>query len=319
LALLEIKNLDVRYIMKERQVLACDDVSLSVEEGDSIGIVGESGSGKSTMAMCVLGLLPKDTTRTSGEILFQGEDLVKLTEQGFAKLRWKSLSAVFQKSMNSLSPVHKVCKQMFDIYRVHTPGADENACKAMAGALLDKVNLPQSVLNLYPHQLSGGMIQRISIALCLMFDPALIILDEATTALDVVTESQILRELTKLREASGITCMMITHNMAVVAGSCDKVAVMYAGRLVETGMTARVLTEPRHPYTQGLLASFPTFEGKKQALKGIPGSLPDLSGEIPGCVFAYRCPHAAERCFNEKPVMTEHEPGWKSACWLGPR
>ncbi|MGI6151041.1 MAG: ABC transporter ATP-binding protein [Christensenellales bacterium] len=315
MALLEIKDLNVRYLMKERQILACDCVSLTVEEQDSIGIVGESGSGKSTLAMGILGLLPKSITQMEGDILFKGLNLVGLSDREYAKIRWKELSAVFQKSMSSLSPVHKISRQMADIYRVHVPGATDAECREKALEILEKVNLPQRVCDLYPHQLSGGMIQRVSIALCLMFHPSLIILDEATTALDVVTESQILREIERLQETEKVTRLMITHNMAVVASSCKKVAVMYAGRMMETGKTEDVLKYPQHPYTQGLLKSFPSFTGDRQSLRGIPGSLPDLSVPMPGCAFAPRCPKACEKCFSQRPELSEIQPGWKVACF----
>jgi len=316
MAVLKIQNLNVRYVMKERQVLACDDVNLEIEEQDSIGIVGESGSGKSTLAMSILGLLPKSTTQTDGEISFQGLNLVGLSEAEYAKIRWKELSAVFQKSMNSMSPVHKISRQISDIYRIHVPKATDSECREMALALLSKVNLPPRVYDLYPHQLSGGMIQRVSIALCLMFNPALIILDEATTALDVVTESQILREIVRLQETEKVTRMMITHNMAVVSSSCRKVAVMYAGRIMESGRTADILKRPKHPYTKGLMSSFPSFTGDRQSLRGIPGSLPDLSVSMPGCVFAPRCPHACEKCRSQRPELLETDPGWKVACFF---
>lgn len=316
MALIEIKDLNVRYLMKERQILACDGVSLTVEEQDSVGIVGESGSGKSTLAMSILGLLPKSTTRADGEILFQGLNLVGLPERDYAKIRWKELSAVFQKSMSSLSPVHKISRQMSDIYRVHVPKATDGECREKALQILAKVNLPPRVFELYPHQLSGGMIQRVSIALCLMFNPSLVILDEATTALDVVTESQILREIERLQETEKVTRLMITHNMAVVSSSCKKVAVMYAGRMVETGRTADVLKRPQHPYTQGLLKSFPSFTGDRHSLRGIPGSLPDLSVPMPGCVFASRCPRACEKCTAERPALLETRPDWKVACFF---
>jgi len=316
MAVLEIKNLNVRYVIKGRQVLACDGVSLEVEEQDSIGIVGESGSGKSTLAMSILGLLPRSTTRIDGEILFKGLNLVGLSQWEYAKVRWKELSAVFQKSMNSMSPVHKIGRQMADIYRIHIPKATESECRETALGLLSKVNLPARVYDLYPHQLSGGMIQRVSIALSLMFNPALVILDEATTALDVVTESQILREIVRLQETERVTRLMITHNMAVVSSSCKKIAVMYAGRIMETGLTADVLKHPRHPYTQGLLSSFPTFTGARQSLRGIPGSLPDLSVPMPGCVFAPRCPHACDKCVSQRPELLETDSGHKVACFF---
>ncbi len=186
----------------------------------------------------------------------------------------------------------------------------------MALRLLTKVNLPARVYDLYPHQLSGGMLQRISIALCLMFNPALIILDEATTALDVVTEGQVLREIVHLQETEKVTRIMITHNMAVVSTSCKKVAVMYAGRIVETGLTSDVLKRPRHPYTQGLIKAFPSFTGDRRSLTGIPGSLPDLSVPIPGCVFAPRCPRAGQRCVSERPALSETGTGGRVACFF---
>ncbi len=316
MAVLEVKNLNVRYIMKDRQILACDNACLAVEAQDSIGIVGESGSGKSTLAMSVLGLLPKSITQIDGEIRFQNTNLVGLSEERFAKMRWKSLSAVFQKSMNSLSPVHKIRLQMSDIYRIHVPKASDSECRDVALQLLSKVNLPARVYELYPHQLSGGMLQRVSIALSLMFNPALVILDEATTALDVVTEGQILREIVRLQETEQVTRLMITHNMAVVASSCKKVAVMYAGRILETGATVDVLKRPRHPYTQGLMQSFPNFKGDRHSLRGISGSLPDLSVPITGCVFAPRCPRACEQCNNQIPMLLDTEPGWKVACFF---
>jgi len=217
--------------------------------------------------------------------------------------------------MSSLSPVHKIGRQIADIYRVHVPKARDAECRKTALEILKKVNLPPRVLDLYPHQLSGGMLQRVSIALCLLFHPSLVILDEATTALDVVTEGQILREIERLQETEKVARLMITHNMAVVATSCKKVAVMYAGRMMETGNTADVLKRPRHPYTKGLIKSFPSFTGDRQSLRGIPGSLPDLGAPMPGCVFAPRCPQARETCASQRPELVDIEPGRRVACF----
>lgn len=314
--LLDIKNLNIKYVMKDREVLACDAVNLTVDEQDSIGIVGESGSGKSTLAMGILDLLPKKISRIEGEMNFMGRNLVGLDEKGYSEIRWKNLSAVFQKSMNGMSPVHRVGKQIASIYRVHKPDATNAECREMAVGLFDKVNLSERVYDLYPYELSGGMMQRVSIAISLMFHPALVILDEATTALDVVTEGQILREIVHLQETEQMTRIMITHDMAVVASSCEKVAIMYAGRIMESGKTEDVLMNPKHPYTQGLMRSFPSFWGEKSSLRGIPGSLPDLSKPIPGCVFAPRCQYANERCYIERPKDTQLESGWNVACFL---
>ncbi len=315
MALLEISDLNIRYLLKGRESLACDRVELCVEQGDSVGIIGESGSGKSTLALGLLGLLPKDITRAEGKILFQNENLLELDDAARAKTRWKALSAVFQKSMNTLSPVHKIGRQIEGIYRVHVPDAKPADCRALAKELFEKVNLPESVYNLYPHQLSGGMIQRVSIALSLMFHPSLIVFDEATTALDVVTEGQILREIVRLQESEEMTFLMITHNIGVVSSSCKKVAVLYAGRIMETGLTVDILRRPRHPYTQGLLRSFPSFTGEKSSLRGITGNLPDLSEPHAGCIFAPRCARARENCRIERPPLQQIAPGWSAACF----
>ena len=316
MALLELKNVNVRYIMKDKKVHACQHVSLEIEEQDSIGIVGESGSGKSTLASAVLRLLPPRITQVDGEILYNGKDLLKLTKDEMDALRWTDLSIVFQKSMSALSPVHKVGAQMEDVYRVHFPNADKNEIKQRVYDLFKVVNLSDRVYELYPHELSGGMMQRVSIALSLLHNPRLLVLDEATTALDVVTQSQILREIMSLEQNLNVTRIMITHDVSVVASTCKKIAVMYAGRLMESGETKDVLVNPQHPYTQGLLKSFPSFKGAKNDLRGIPGSLPDLSQDIPGCVFAPRCPFATEKCRTVEPELkTINEKGnWKVAC-----
>ena len=316
MALLELKNVNVRYIMKDKKVHACQHVSLEIEEQDSIGIVGESGSGKSTLASAGLRLLPHRITQVDGEILYNGKDLLKLTKDEMDALRWTDLSIVFQKSMSALSPVHKVGAQMEDVYRVHFPNADKNEIKQRVYDLFKVVNLSDRVYELYPHELSGGMMQRVSIALSLLHNPRLLVLDEATTALDVVTQSQILREIMSLEQNLNVTRIMITHDVSVVASTCKKIAVMYAGRLMESGETKDVLVNPQHPYTQGLLKSFPSFKGAKNDLRGIPGSLPDLSQDIPGCVFAPRCPFATEKCRTVEPELkTINEKGnWKVAC-----
>ena len=316
MALLEIKNVNVRYIMKDKKVHACQHVSLEIEEQDSIGIVGESGCGKSTLASAILRLLPKRITQVDGEILYNGRDLLKLSQEEMNALRWTDLATVFQKSMSALSPVHKVGSQMEDVYRVHFPNADKAEIRKRVYQLFEIVNLSDRVYELYPHELSGGMMQRVSIALALLHNPKLLVLDEATTALDVVTQSQILREIMNLEQNMNLTRIMITHDVSVVASTCKKVAVMYAGRMMESGETRDVLVNPQHPYTQGLLKSFPSFKGEKNDLRGIPGSLPDLSQEIPGCVFADRCPYATERCRTEEPMLrsVNGKSNWKVAC-----
>lgn len=314
MSLLELKNVNVNYVLKDKKIFACQHVSLEIEERDSIGIVGESGSGKSTLANAILRLLPKRITAVDGEILFEGKDLLKMNNNELNDLRWKEISVVFQKSMNALSPVHKVGKQIEDVYRIHEPKATKEEIRTRVYDLFKIVNLSDRVYELYPHELSGGMMQRVSIALALLHNPKLLVLDEATTALDVVTQSQILHEIMNLEQSMNLTRIMITHDVSVVASTCKKVAVMYAGCMMETGLVEDVLINPKHPYTQGLLKSFPSFKGEKNDLRGIPGSLPDLSKEIQGCVFAERCPYADDHCREVKPEFKTVEGCWKVAC-----
>ena len=315
-ALLEIRNMNVTYRNKERSVYAARDVSLTLEEGDSLGIVGESGSGKSTLAMGLLRLLPEKTAAVTGEAIFKGKtDLLSITQKEYADLRWKDISVVFQKAMNSLSPVHRIRTQIEDIYHVHEPKASKEEIRDRAYELFRMVGLPERVYNLYPHEMSGGMLQRVAIAISLLHEPSLLIFDEATTALDVVTQGQILDEVVRLEKDMHMTRIMITHDMSVVSASCSKVAVMYAGCLLEFGPVGRVLKDPVHPYTQKLMESFPSLHGEIKELKSIPGSLPDLSILHEGCVFAERCSKATERCCKERPVMKEYADGHTAACF----
>lgn len=301
MTLLSIKNENVIYNVKNKKIHAVNNVSFDIDHQDSIGIVGESGSGKSTLALSILKLLPKKITEVSGEIIFDDINLLDLSESELENIKWKEISVVFQKSMNSLSPIHKIGSQMSDIYMIHNKTATKAEVKNKMMELLELVNLPQRVYTMYQHELSGGMMQRVTIALSLMHNPKLIIMDEATTALDVITQGQILSEITELEKKLNITRIMITHDMSVVANTCKKIAVMYAGHLVEFGFVKDVITNPKHPYTQGLLKSFPSLKGERGVLRGISGSLPDLSKQHEGCIFESRCPVKTEICLKEKP------------------
>ncbi len=316
MSLLEIKNVSINYHTNDKTVYAVQDVSLTIEEEESVGIVGESGSGKSTLAMGILRLLPENIIETDGEALLNGEDIFSMSRQRLQEVRWTQMSVVFQKAMNALSPVHRIGKQMEDIYRVHYPGEPKEKITERIYALLKLVNLSDRVYMSYPHELSGGMMQRVAIALSLIFEPKLLIMDEATTALDVVTQTQILNEIMGLEKSMKIARIMITHDMSVVASTCKKVVVMYAGRVMEEGKVLDVLVDPKHPYTQGLMNSFPSFVGEKKNLKGIEGNLPDMSIYPTGCVFAERCPFAKERCRKEIPQLKEVQKDWKVACFL---
>ena len=312
---LNLNHLNVTYVNKTRRVMAVRDVSLSIEKGDSLGIVGESGSGKSTLAMALLRLHAK-STEVTGEAMFEGKNLLTISEQEMNDLRWVKIAVVFQKAMNALSPVHRISTQIEDIYRVHCPHASSEEIKAKTLELLKLVNLPERVYSLYPHEMSGGMLQRVAIAISLLHHPQLLIFDEATTALDVVTQGQILKEILEMEKTLATTRIMITHDMSVVATTCNKVAVMYAGELMELGMVKDVLVHPKHPYTQGLQGSFPSLKGENKTLTSIPGFLPDLSKPCEGCVFAPRCAHATERCRKEKPPMFKTGEMGGAACWL---
>ena len=316
--LLEVRDLNVTYLGRGgKRVHAVRDASFTIMPGDSIGIVGESGSGKSTMAMAILRLLDPKKTEITGEAVFDGDaDLLKLTTAQMNNLRWTQIAIVFQKAMNALSPVHRICEQVEDIYRVHEPKATKEQVRARMVELLRLVNLPGRVYRLYPHEMSGGMLQRVAIAISLLHSPRLLVFDEATTALDVVTQGQILAEVSQLEKTMHTTRIMITHDMSVVSASCSKVAVMYAGELMEVGTVREVLKDPKHPYTQGLLGSFPSLRGDVTELKSIPGFLPDLAEEQPGCVFAPRCPRACARCHEQRPATATLESGRTVRCWL---
>lgn len=316
MALLELKHVNVTYHVGKKNIYAVQDANLEIDANDAVGIVGESGSGKSTLAMGMLRLISENISTIDGEVFFEGKNLLEMSHDELNGHRWTDISVVFQKSMNALSPVHRVGKQMEDVYLIHRPGSSKKEAKDRVIEMLKVVNLPERVYNSFPHELSGGMMQRVSIALSLLFNPKLLVMDEATTALDVVTQGQILKEIMELQSKFHLTRVMITHDVSVVASTCNKIAVMYAGRMLETGYVKDVLVNPQHPYTQGLLKSFPSFHGSREELRGIPGSLPDLSEKAAGCVFAARCPYATERCRTEVPEMKTVGNQWKAACHL---
>lgn len=314
--LLKLENVNVSYVNKDKEVHAVRNVTFEINKGDSLGIVGESGSGKSTLAMALLRLHDPDTAKITGKALFEDTDLLSVTQEEMNRLRWCEISVVFQKAMNALSPVHRINEQVEDIYHVHEPKASKKEIEERMLHLLKLVNLPERVYKLYPHEMSGGMLQRVAIAISLLHSPKLIIFDEATTALDVVTQGQILKEVVQMEKEINMTRIMITHDMSVVAASCNKVAVMYAGEMMEVGLVKDIFKNPLHPYTQGLLKSFPSLKGENSQLLAIPGFLPDLSKEACGCIFAPRCPHATNRCRSQKPAQTQAENGHMTACWL---
>lgn len=310
---LDVEDLTVRYTVGKKQIHAVEDLNVSVKKGKFLGVVGESGSGKSTLAHAIMRLLPKNAHVIKGKIELLGHQITSMSDSELEKFRWKEFSMVFQRSMNALSPVHKIGTQMSEALIVHNPQMDEREIKERLESLLSTVNLPVRVLECYPHQLSGGMMQRVMIALALVNSPKFVILDEATTALDVVTQGQIIEELKILIEKFSLTGMVISHDLGVVAELCDDVAVMYAGRLMEYGGKDQVIHRPLHPYTKALVASLPDFAEKGGKLYSIPGNLPDLSKQINGCVFAARCDLASQECLETIPPVVEFE-GHHVAC-----
>ena len=302
--MIEIRDLNLHYAGEDKPVWALRDLNLSLKGGVSYGVLGESGCGKSTLAMAILRLLPADV-KISGEILFEGRDLLSLSDQELRAIRWKEMAVVFQASMNQLSPVHRVRDQIRDVYRVHVPEARNQEIDKKVLELFARFNLNEKSYKAYPHELSGGMMQRVSIALSLLHDPKLLIMDEATTALDVMTEQQILDELLALEKDKNFLRLSITHDVSVVSKSCEEVLVMYGGHVVEQGKVRELFNTPRHPYTKALLESFPDLSRRGERLQGITGSLLDLREKGPACAFAERCPYAQEACFEEALSMTE--------------
>ena len=314
--LLEIDNLSVTFSTERGVVQAVDGVSLSVDRGETLAVVGESGSGKSVTALSILGLLGDNGSIAGGSIRFEGEDLTQVSPARLRDLRGNRIAMIFQEPMSSLNPVLTLGNQVAEPIVLHQDRSWKEALD-MAGELLKRVAIPDAEHRLddYPHQFSGGMRQRVMIAMALACEPCIIIADEPTTALDVTVQAQILALLKNLTTELNSALILITHDLGVVARYADRVAVMYGGRVVETA-SARVLYKtPSHPYTQGLMASIPTLDGEQGArLKTIVGQPPDLSQLPRGCAFHPRCPHAREACEQEKPPLAQLGEGHLRAC-----
>ena len=317
--ILEVKNLSMSYNTIDGEVEAVKDVSFAVQEGESFGIVGESGCGKTSVAMSLLQLQADNGKITNGQILFDGKNIVQLNESELRSIRWSGISMVFQGAMNSWNPVVKIGEQIREAIREHYPdkSKDENTKKILE--LFNIVGLDSSVIDRYPHELSGGMKQRAVIALALSCDPKLIIADEPTTALDVVIQDQILNEIRKVQEVLGLSLIYISHDIAVIAEMTDNMAVMYAGRIVERGPTKEIFSNPRHSYTKSLLASTPSIVGDKVKLKSLDGEPPSLINKEPGCSFAPRCPYKEESCnpLREMELIEINNEHYVDACNAG--
>ena len=315
--ILEVDNLEIQIAGGSEPIV--DNVSFSLSPGETLCIVGESGCGKSLTALALMGLLATPPlTRTGGSALFQGEDLFAMSRNRLRQVRGGRMAMIFQEPMSSLNPALKIGDQIAEAVRAHQRlGAD--ATRARAIEMLERVRIPaaEKRLNDYPHQLSGGMRQRAMIAMALANDPSLLIADEPTTALDVTIQAQILDLMSTLSKESDAALIMITHDLGVVAEMADKVAVMYAGRIVEAGSAAQIFNDPQYPYTLGLISSMPALGGARTRLVPIPGSVPSPLDMPAGCRFAARCPFAASDC-AAPPPMTAISPGHHVACWRAP-
>ena len=314
--ILEVRGLSVGYESPGGVLTAVEDVGFELRRGEVLGLVGESGCGKTTAVMGALRLLPPSGQVTAGEVLFEGQDLTRLDADALRDLRWKRLAVVFQGAMNALNPVRRVGDQITEAIRLHEPSVSQGAADDRAKRLLQRVGIGPERINDYPHTLSGGMRQRAMIALALACEPALIIADEPTTALDVMIQAQILELLAELVDEMDMSMIVVTHDLGVVAQTCDRVVVMYGGVVAEQGLVAEVFASPSHPYTQLLLEAFPDMDHPDRPLVAIPGAPPRLNELPPGCRFAPRCPFVFDRCRTEQPPLYWAGESSAASCFL---
>lgn len=313
--LISIRNLCVDYITDAGDVRACDDISFDIGKGEVFGLAGESGCGKSTVAFSLMRLHKPPAFISSGEVIFNGEDILKYNDNRMQSFRWKEMSMVFQSAMNALNPVLTVREQFCDVILRHTSMTRYQATKR-AAELLEIVDIHPSRLNDYPHQFSGGMRQRLVIAIALALNPKMIIMDEPTTALDVVVQREILQKIHALKEEFGFSILFITHDISLMVEFSDRIGIMYSGELIEIAPSQEILQSPYHPYTQGLGSSFPSLTGPKTKLTGIAGSPLNLL-EIPkGCRFQARCNHVHHACTTTPTLLRQIEHGRLSNCHL---
>jgi len=298
-------------------VHAVDGVSFDLDEGEALGLAGESGCGKTTTALSLMRLLPYNGKIVSGSILFRGRDLVKVSDLRIRKIRWKEISIIFQGAMNSLNPVRNIGQQIAEPIILHEK-VDEDEAMKRVGELLELVGINRERRRDFPHEFSGGMRQRVMIAMALACNPKIVIADEPVTALDVMIQAQILELLERLRKELHLSMILISHDLSVMAETCEKVAIMYGGKMMEVGKTVDVFTDPKHPYTQGLVAAFPDIRGQRTMPASIPGDVPSLINPPSGCVFHPRCKFAFDRCTAAEPALAEVTPGRRAACFLYP-
>jgi peptide/nickel transport system ATP-binding protein len=323
--ILDVNNLYVNYGYDESAVTAVTDVSFQLGSGKVLGVAGESGSGKSTLVYGLTRLLRSPGVIGGGDVVFRGTDkngpfefdIMAASQVDLRKIRWSHISVVLQSALSALNPLRRIGKEFDEVLRAHDSGLSKSERKARAAELLDLVGLGADRLDRFPHELSGGQRQRVMIALALALRPELVIMDEPTTALDVVTQREIVSELFELRQKLGFAMIFITHDLSLLVELADEIMVMYAGHIVERAVATELYSAPRHPYTLGLMNSFPPLHGERKELTGIPGSPPDLKALPVGCSFSPRCPYAMDKCHQERPPLNPiEESGRLVACWL---
>jgi peptide/nickel transport system ATP-binding protein len=316
-AILEVKDLAVSVQSGNKTINLVKDIHFTVNKGETIGIVGESGCGKSITSLSLIGLLPPNASVSNGSIRLAEKDLTKLSKKEMRKVRGKDISMIFQEPMTSLNPVYTVGAQIVEMIRAHSDFSKAEA-KKQAITLLELVGIPRpsEIIDEYPHQLSGGMRQRVMIAMAMSCNPKLLIADEPTTALDVTIQAQILELMKDLQKKRDMSIIMITHDLGVVAEVCDRVVVMYAGQVVEEADVFEVFENPQHPYTKGLLASMPNMEETVEFLKSIPGTVPTPDNMPKGCRFADRCSSVHDKCLAQEPALVTTTNNRKCRCWL---
>jgi peptide/nickel transport system ATP-binding protein len=313
--ILEIEHLHVHFPIHIGTVRAVEDVTLDLKEGEVMGLVGESGCGKSTLGLSILRLLRPPGIIAGGRIRYHGDDIVKMNAKELLTIRGKRIAMIFQDPLTSLNPLFRIGDQFVETIQTHEKHVSKKEALKRSAAMLERLGIAPDRLSEYPHQMSGGMRQRIMIGIALVLNPDLLLADEPTTSLDVIVEAQFLDLLNELREQFNLTILLISHNIGIVAQMADRVTVMYGGRLAETGEAEALFADPKHPYTQGLLASIPNIKLDQPKLHSRPGAPPDLVEPPAGCVFHPRCPHVMDKCRREVP-KTFKENGHLTVCWL---
>ena len=317
--ILDVKGLKTTFFTDDGEIPAVDNVDFHIREGEVLGIVGESGCGKSVTSLSIMGLVPSPPGKiTGGEILFQNKDLTKLSENKMRAIRGNDIAMIFQEPMTSLNPLFTIGDQLREAVKIHKKDWSKKQIQARAVEMMQLVGLPRAegLMKEYPHQLSGGMRQRVMIAMALLCDPKVLIADEPTTALDVTIQAQILKLIKNLNEKLNTAVLLITHDLGVVAETCERVVVMYAGKVVEEGPVETIFQDPQHPYTKGLLQSVPDMRFKKERLYSIPGNVPKPGSIQTGCKFAPRCEFAFDRCTTENPELYQTADDHQSRCFL---